>query len=123
MEEVDPIRTQGMCQENGASLAAWLATSIPMIRAHRWKGHGAKFLAPISGLSCHLIGGLFVDDTDLFHLDMQRIETAEEAHARLQESVINWGRLLLATRGGIKTSKMLLLFALLPMKGRWFMGV
>jgi hypothetical protein len=94
VEEVDPIRTQSMCQGNGASPAAWLATSIPMIRAHRRKGHGAQFLAPISGLSCHLIGGLFVNDTDLFHLDMQWIETAEEAHARLQESVINWGRLL-----------------------------
>ncbi len=94
-----------MCQGNGASPAAWLATSIPMIRAHHQKGHGAQFLAPISGLSCHLIGGLFVNDTDLFHLDMQRIETAEEAHARLQESVINWGRILLATGGALKPAK------------------
>jgi hypothetical protein len=105
VEEVDSIRTQGMCQGNRASSAAWLATSIPMIRAHRWKGHGAQFLAPISGLSCHLIGSLFINNTDLFHLDMQRIETAEEAHARLQESVINWGRLLLATGGALKLEK------------------
>jgi hypothetical protein len=41
VEEVDPIRTQGMCQGNRASPAAWLATSIPMIRAHHQKGHGA----------------------------------------------------------------------------------
>jgi hypothetical protein len=68
-----------------------------MIQAHWKKGHGAQFLAPISGRTCHLIGGLFVDDTDLFHLDMQRVETAVEAHARLQDSVLNWGRLLLAT--------------------------
>ncbi len=88
----DPIRTQVMCQGNGASTAVWLVTSIPMIKAHRWKGHGAHFIALISELLCHLIGGLFVDDTNLFHLDMRRIETALEAHVRLQESVINWGK-------------------------------
>jgi hypothetical protein len=85
----DPIRTQGMCQGNGASPAAWLVTSIPLILAHKQKGHGAHFIAPISGLSCHLTGGIFVDDTDLFHLDMHWIESILEAHAHLQKSVIN----------------------------------
>ena len=70
VEEIDPIRTQGMCQGNGAAPAAWLVTSISMIRAQQRKGHGANFLAPILGQSCHLIGGLFVDDTDLFHLNI-----------------------------------------------------
>jgi hypothetical protein len=93
----DPIRTQGMCQGNTALPAAWSVMSIPMIKAHRRKGHGAHFIASISGLSCHLIGGLFVDDTNLFHLDMQRTKTALEAHTCLQELVINWGKLLLAT--------------------------
>jgi hypothetical protein len=60
-----------------------------MIKAHRQKGHGTHFIAPISELSCHLIGGLFVDDTNLFHLDMRQIKTALEAPARLQELVIN----------------------------------
>jgi hypothetical protein len=36
---------------------------------------------------------------------MQWIETAEEAHARLQESVINWGRILFATGGALKPAK------------------
>ena len=39
----DPIRTQGMCQGNGASPAAWLVTSIPMIAAHKKKGHGVHY--------------------------------------------------------------------------------
>jgi len=77
----DPIRTQGMCQGNGASPAAWLVTSIPMIKAYRQKGHGTHFIAPISELSCHLIRGLFVDNTNLFHLDMRQIKTVLEAHA------------------------------------------
>ena len=51
----DPIRPQGMCQGNGALQAAWLVTSIPMIKAHRRKGHGAHFIAPILDLSCDLV--------------------------------------------------------------------
>ncbi len=65
----------------------------------------AHFIVPISGWSCHLIGGLFVDDTDLFHLDMRQVETVTEAHDRLQESVFNWGKLLLATGGALKPAK------------------
>jgi hypothetical protein len=41
----DPIRTQGMCQGNGASPAAWMVTSIPMIATHKRKGHEAHFIA------------------------------------------------------------------------------
>jgi hypothetical protein len=100
-----PIRTQGMRQGNTALPAALSVMSIPMIKAHRQKGHSAHFIAPISGLSRHLIGGLFVDDTNLFHLDMRQTETALEAHTCLQESVINWGKLLLATGGALKPAK------------------
>ncbi len=67
---VDPIKTQGMCQGNGASPAAWTVTSIPMIAVQHNKGHGAHFKAPITNKEGQLIGGLFVDNTDLFHLDM-----------------------------------------------------
>ncbi len=43
---VDMIKPQGMCQGNGASPAAWAVTTIPMITAHRKKGHSAHFIAP-----------------------------------------------------------------------------
>jgi hypothetical protein len=76
-----------------------------MISAHKRKGHGAHLVTPILNQSCHLVGGLFVDNTDLFHLDMQRIESAAEAHERLQEAVINWGKLLIATGGALKPEK------------------
>jgi hypothetical protein len=36
---------------------------------------------------------------------MQRVKTALEAHARLQELVINWGKLLMATGGALKPTK------------------
>ena len=31
----DPVKTQGMCQENTAAPGAWTVTSIPMIAAHK----------------------------------------------------------------------------------------
>ena len=102
----DPIKPQGMCQGNGASPAAWAVTTIPMIRAHRKKGHGAFFIAPISRLKeCQLIGGLFVDDTDIIHVDMRTWEDLASAHQCLQVSVDNWGQLLIATGGALKPAK------------------
>jgi hypothetical protein len=101
----DPIKPQGMCQGNGASPAAWAVTTIPMIRAHRKKGHGAFFISPISGLECQLIGGLFVDNTDLIHVDMRTWEDLALAHHSLQEAVENWGQLLIATGGALKPVK------------------
>ena len=78
-----------------------------MINAHRRKGHGAHFIAPISGRIGQLVGEIFVDDTDLIHLDMRSIETMGEAHRRFQDSVTSWGRLLIATGGGLKPIKCL----------------
>jgi hypothetical protein len=45
----DTVKTQVMCQGNGAAPTAWTVTSIPMIAAHKKKGNGAHFLAPIFG--------------------------------------------------------------------------
>ena len=72
---------------------------------HTRKVHGAHFIAPISDISGHIVGGLFVDDTDLVHVDMQVMKTIQNAHSWLQESVINWGCLLIATGGALKPSK------------------
>ena len=36
---------------------------------------------------------------------MTKLETVEEAHVALQESIINWGRLLIATGGALKPAK------------------
>ncbi len=79
-----------------------------MIAAHKRKGHGAHLTAKMSETTGHLVGGLFVDDTDLIHLDMQTIKTTMKAHTNLQELVINWGKLLIATIGGaLKPAKCL----------------
>jgi hypothetical protein len=101
----DPVKTQGMCQGNGAAPMAWTVTSIPMIAAHKCKGHGAHLIAPISDITNHIVGGLFVDDTDLVHVDMRAVETILDTHSWLQKLVINWGRLLIATDGALKPGK------------------
>jgi hypothetical protein len=81
----DPIKTQGMCQGNGASPAVWTVTSIPMIAMHKRKDHRVDLVAKMLETTGHVVGWLFVDDTDLIHLDMQTIKTTLEAHAKLQE--------------------------------------
>jgi hypothetical protein len=106
----DPIMMQGMCQGNGASPTAY-----------KRKSHGAHLVAKMLETTGHLVGGLFVDDTDLIHLDMQTIKTTLEAHAKLLESVINWGKLLIATGGALKPAKCLyyLIFFTWKSDGTW----
>jgi hypothetical protein len=115
------IHLQGMCQSNGAAPAAWTVTTIPMIAAQSRKTFGAHFIAPISGQHGHLTGRLFIDDTNLFHLEMQGNENVFQAHSKLQDSIINWGKLLIATGGALKLPKCsyyLILFRWKP-DGTW----
>ncbi len=84
-DAMNSVKTQGMCQGNSAAPASWTVTSIPMIAAHKRKGHGAHFITPISDITGHVVGGLFMDDTDLVHVDMRTVESILEAHSRLQE--------------------------------------
>ncbi len=94
-----------MCQGNGASPAAWTVTSIAMINAQKCKGHGIYLLCPITKRPLHPVGTRFVDDTELVHLNMNKVETVAEAHTALQDSIHNWGHILIATGGALKPSK------------------
>ena len=99
------IKTQGLCQGSGAAPAGWMVISITILQAHKANGHGATFLCPISGESFNLAAILFVDDTDVIHFRMHANESTMEAHQRLQESVLSWGNLLIATGGSLKPVK------------------
>ena len=48
------IKTQGLCQGNGALPAGWAVISICILNVHGKKGHGAKFMCPITKLKHHL---------------------------------------------------------------------
>ena len=64
------VKTQGLCQGNGAAPAGWAVVSIVILRAHKNKGHGATFRCPITKLSAALAAILYVDDSDVIHLRM-----------------------------------------------------
>jgi hypothetical protein len=53
---------------------------MAMINAHNWKGHGIHLNSPITKAAIHLVGTLFVDDTDLEHFDMNKVKTITAVH-------------------------------------------
>jgi hypothetical protein len=99
------IKMQGLGQGNGASPAGWGVISIMILQAHRAKGHGAQFIAPMSQVKRSLLAILYVDDMDLLHLNMERNELVQEVHVALQRSIENWGKLLVATGDSLKPDK------------------
>jgi hypothetical protein len=76
-----------------------------MIQAHQQKGHGVHLTCPITKKEMHLVGTLFVDDTDLEHFNITKSETAMEAHEEMQNNILNWGCILIATGGALKPAK------------------
>jgi len=79
--------------------------SICIIGAHGKKGHGAKFICPITNLQQHLSAILYVDDTDLLHIDLSQDESVNDVHRAIQDSVQSWGNLLIATGGVLQPAK------------------
>jgi hypothetical protein len=96
------VKVQGLMQGNGASPAGWAVISIVILRAHGKKGHGATFRCPILSLAASISAILYVDNTDLLHINLDQDKTAAEAHAAIQDSVTSWGELLIATGGALK---------------------
>ncbi len=48
---------------------------------------------------------LYVDDTDILHIDLTKDERVDEVHERIQASVNSWGNLLIATGGALQPAK------------------
>jgi hypothetical protein len=99
------IKTQGMTQDNGASPTGWAVISICILKVHGKKGHRSKFLCPITKLTHHLSAILYMDDTDLLHIDLTKDEMVDEVHAAIQDSVNSWGNLLIAMGGALQPNK------------------
>ena len=99
------VKFQGLCQGNGAAPTGQALISITIINAHKRKVHGGHFICPISRSGGHLAAILFVDDTDLIHIDMNQDQYVHEEHVAIQESIVNWGRLLISTGGSLKPIK------------------
>jgi hypothetical protein len=99
------IKTQGLTQGNGASPAGWAVISICILGAHIKMGHGAKIYCPITNLQHHLLAVLYVNNTDLLHIDLTKDKSVYEVHDAIQNSIKSWGNLLIATGGVLQPSK------------------
>ncbi len=99
------IKTQGLGQGNGAFPAGWAVVSICIINVHKKKGHGAHFVCPITKLRSHIAGVIYVDNTDLIHFRMDKQEDTSDTLYGPQETILNWGKLLLALGGALKPAK------------------
>ena len=48
---------------------------------------------------------MYVDDTDLLHINLSKNETVDKVHKEIQASVNSWGNLLIATGGVLHPAK------------------
>ena len=99
------VEYQGLCQGNEAAPAGWAVISIKIINAHKRKGQGGHFICTISRRDGHLADILFSDDTYLIHINMNQDQSVYEANAAMQESIVNWRRLLITTGESLKPIK------------------
>jgi hypothetical protein len=99
------IKMQGLCQGNKVALAGWAVVSICMFNVHKKKRHSAHFLCPITKLKNHIEGVFYVDNTDLIHFPMDEWQDAWDTFLGIQDAIINWGQLLLASGGALKSAK------------------
>jgi hypothetical protein len=99
------MKTQGLCQGNGALPAGWAVISICILRAHGKKGCGAKFLCPITKLQQYLLAILYVNNTDILHINLTKDESVNDVHTAIQGSGNSWGKLLIATGGVLQPQK------------------
>jgi hypothetical protein len=83
----------------------WAVISICILQAHGRKGHGTKFLCPITNLQQHLSAILYVDNTDILHIDLTKDESTDEVHTAIQSSVNSLGNLLITTGGVLQPKK------------------
>lgn len=77
------LKTQGFMQGNGATPARWAVVSISIIHAHKKEDHRATFLCPVTQLNHKVAGILYVDATDIIHLNLSEEETLHVTHAAL----------------------------------------
>ena len=56
-------------------------------------------------IRCSLSAILYVDNTDLLHINMGGVELINEAHIAIKSAIANWGKLLITTGGSLKPEK------------------
>jgi hypothetical protein len=98
------VKAQGLTQGNGASPAGWAVISIVILSTHGKKGLGTRFRCLITNLSSHISAILYVDNTDLLHINFGNDKSTDDVHVAIQNqnSVNSWGNHLIVTGGALK---------------------
>jgi hypothetical protein len=94
---------QGLCQGNTAAPAGWSHISAVLLRVYKRFGHGAKFTTAISCRSFDTAGVLYVDDVDLFVMNLSLV--TEELWLEAARSTECWSELLTIPGGSGKGEK------------------
>jgi hypothetical protein len=95
---------QGLCQGNGAAPARWLIISSLLMHGYRRKGFGSCILSPMSGVSIHFLGKIYVDDTDLIVTRPDLVSSAD-VQEELRAAAGAWSAGLNSTGGAINPEK------------------
>jgi hypothetical protein len=74
----------------------------------------------MTNLQQHLSAILYINDTDILHIDLTKDESTDEVHTAIQSSVNSWGNLLIATGGVLQPNKCFYLIILFKWNnGEW----
>jgi hypothetical protein len=71
----------------------------------REEGSRCKISLPDHKTTTAPIRNLYVDNTNILHIDLMKDESVDEVHMAIQGSVNSWGKLLIATGGVLQPQK------------------
>ncbi len=94
----------GLGQGNRAAPPSWIQLSAVLVNVFKHCKLGALLLDPITLEMIHIMGALFVDDTDLYMWRDRLFETGD-LRCQTQVNLHQWSCLLNATGGALKPEK------------------
>ena len=99
------LKLQVLCQSNGAAPSGRSVIIITIVCVHKRKLHGGHCMCTIYNLTGDLSALLFVDNTDLIHINIKAEENVTVTHQAMKYSISNWGQLRIASGGALKPPK------------------
>jgi hypothetical protein len=99
------LRYQGACQGNKGAPAIWLVVSVFLVMMLHRLGHVARIRSAMSLATLVVAGFLFVDDTDLITVAIDKNESPQQVTNRMQAAVNAWHGGLRTTGGALKAAK------------------
>jgi hypothetical protein len=100
----------GLVQGSRAEPPSWIQLSAVLVNMYKHLGLGSFITNPISQETIHTIGGLFVDDADLYTgndtpTSLDRVTDLTELWLKTQSNLDQWINILKALGGALKPEK------------------